>query len=193
MHLIGHQGHHQQLIPITPAPHSIVLHCRLQWHTHNRASTARFWFFGPNPLPLRISLNMCPNRCYLIIPPHQQPPLSHPITICDGVPETEPPLLGFGFFGPNPAPARFTERAPQPLQSHHLQHPSTCLHCIPSPFVMARLKLSLCRSVSVFRPQTPASGVSPDEHPNHRDLVIPSTSEPPCIAFHRCLRWCTQN
>ena len=93
------------------------------------------------------------------------------------------------FLAQNPAPARFTARAPQPPQSHYPQHPSTFLHCIPSPFVVARPKLNLCRSVSVFRPQTPASGVSPDGHPNHRDLVIPSTSEPPCIAFHRCLRW----
>jgi hypothetical protein len=81
-------------------------------------------------------------------------PISPPVPIYIGAPETEPQRLSLGFCLQTPAPAWTIERSTKPPQQPHLPQPTTSTHYPLLPFPTAIPKPSPSGLVSDFGPET---------------------------------------
>jgi hypothetical protein len=128
-----HHHHHHCTIP----PLLIIIPCcHFTWRTRNRATTAQFRVFGPNPLSEPHVSNQTATPPPTTLSHH--PSSSSPAAVSHGMPKTELRQLSFGFLAQTPSPSlTFPSGWPHHHHHHHNTIPPPPSHHPPLPFHMA--------------------------------------------------------
>jgi hypothetical protein len=184
------------LISPCPPPLCIAPYRRFTRHARNRAITARFRGFGPNPTPPpRVGERAAPTPVVVLSAHARHLSALCRTAILHGTPKTEPSQLGFGVLAQTPLPRlALANMQPPPLPLSYQPVPATSLHRSVPPFYTARLKPSHHSSVSGFwlKPHSPAScWRTRSPHPC-RCLISPCPP-PLCIVPYRRFTRHSQN